>query len=168
MDRWSRRRARAPAITWISFPRYRAGPFPPLYLGRGNMDLFLRPLPQTIDSFWFPLSQTISHWLIQSHGLTNQVVLHLAEVWRLAEIYPRRYDVQLMRRWGSMPFSRTQNSEPEISGTGNWKGGGSNSTGTNRKQKNLRIGKRNFLNKKSRTIANQKTSIVLKLNVAEL
>ena len=49
---------------------------------------FLRPLPQTIDSFWFPLSQTISHWLIQSHGLTNQVVLHPAEVWPLLKSTP--------------------------------------------------------------------------------
>ena len=113
-------------------------------------------------------SQTISHWLTHSNGLANQVALHAAEVWPLAEIYPHLYDAKLMRRWGSMSFDRTQNDGPEISGIDNGKGGMKDSTGTNRKLRNLLIGNRNHLNKKSRTIANQNTSIVLKLNGAEL
>ena len=93
-------------------------------------------------------SQTISHWLAQSHGLANQVALHAAEVWLLAESYPHLYGAELIRRWGSKSFDKTQTDEPEFSGPGRWEGGMKDFKGTNRKQKNLRIGNRNHLNKK--------------------
>ena len=110
----------------------------------------------------FFLPQTPSHRHIRSPLIRPiRSSLHRAEAWPLAENYPHRYDAQLKRRGGSLFFYGTQNYVPEISRVGNCKRGRNDSTGTNRKPWNLRNGKGKHPIKKSRTIANQKTRIVL-------
>ena len=69
----------------------------------------------------FPTPETVFYRLILSSKSANQAVRHPTEVWLLAEIYPCRYDAQLNRRWGSLPFYRTQNDDPEFSRAGNRK-----------------------------------------------
>ena len=43
---------------------------------------------EKVFKFRFPFPKTISDWLIRLTEWTNQVSLHLAEVWPLAEIHP--------------------------------------------------------------------------------